>query len=69
MTSTEVVLVGIVVIQGALTLLGIGAAYCNGVSDGYLFAHEPGAPGARRAWRYLWETERHRWPRIPEPPK
>lgn len=69
MSATEWALVAVIAAQGVLMLLGLGAAYCNGVSDGYLFAQEPGAPGARRAWRYLWETERHRWPRIPEPPK
>ena len=45
-----------------LSLFGQGAAYRNGVTDGYGYAKEGrGHPGYRRAGEYLREHMKHRW--------
>lgn len=71
LTYNEWLLVTLLVAESLLGLVGMGAAYRNGCCDGYLFARDKHAPGARVAWKVLWECEAHRWPTgdIPEPPK
>ena len=41
--------------------LAIGAAYRNGVTDGYGACREPGNPGYEKARRYLKKYMSHRW--------
>jgi hypothetical protein len=42
-------------------LIGLRAAYHNGVTDGYGFAKEPRNPGYQRAGNYLKTFMAHRW--------
>lgn len=48
----------------SLVLLGIRAAYYNGVTDGYGYSQEPSNPGYARAGQYLCKHMKHRWPSL-----
>lgn len=41
-----------------------GAAYRNGVTDGFGYAMEPNCPGYRKAGEYLKKHMAHRWPEL-----
>lgn len=51
-------------LASGLLVLGLRAAYQNGVTDGYGFAREPRNPGYQRAGNYLKTFMGHRWPDL-----
>lgn len=54
----------------ALAAQSVGAAYRNGVTDGYGYAKEPNCPGYAHAGEYLRRHMKHRWPELdPARPK
>jgi hypothetical protein len=50
----------------SLGWLAIGAAYRNGVTDGYGYSKEPNCPGYRHAGEYLRKYMAHRWYELKE---
>lgn len=48
----------------AFCIVGIPAAYRNGVTDGYGYCREKWNPGYRRAGEYLRNHMAHRWPEL-----
>lgn len=61
MTPTEFSLLGFLVLYVLLSLIGMGAAYRNGVTDGYGYSKEPNCPGYKRAGEFLRKYMAHRW--------
>ena len=64
MTPIEIVLLIAFVSLAFFSLLAQGAAYRNGVTDGYGFSKEPTCPGYRTAGHHLRTTMAHRWPEL-----
>jgi hypothetical protein len=64
MTGFEWFLVTVLVGMFILTILSNGAAYRNGVTDGYGYSKEPSCPGYRAAGEYLVKYMSHRWPEL-----
>lgn len=50
-----------------IACLAQGAAYRNGVADGYGYGKEPWNPGYRRAGGYLRKHMAHRWKELRQP--
>ena len=59
----DTVLVGLAafVLGIGVSLVSLGAAYRNGVTDGYGYAREPSCAGYSRAGEYLRKYMAHRW--------
>lgn len=68
MTALEMTLICMMVIFAALSVMAVGAAYRNGVTDGYGYSKEPTCPGYRHAGAYLKANMSHRWPELRRPP-
>lgn len=64
MTPTEWVLVASLVGVTVLAFLCVGAAYRNGITDGYGYSREPTCPGYAYAGIYLRRFMAHRWPEL-----
>ncbi len=64
MTALELILAGFLLVTIALSLVSQGAAYRNGVTDGYGYSKEPTCSGYRRAGEYLKAVMAHRWPEL-----
>jgi hypothetical protein len=64
MTAIEISLVGILALYVVLSLMALGAAYRNGVTDGYGYSREPWHPGYAAAGDYLRKYLAHRWPEL-----
>lgn len=58
------VIFGLLVMFAVLSMFGIGAAYRNGVTDGYGYSKEPTCPGYKAAGEYLRRVMAHRWPEL-----
>lgn len=56
-----------VIINWVVACFAIGAAYRNGVTDGYGYSQEPGNPGYQAAGNYLVKHMAHRWPELKVP--
>lgn len=59
----------LMIITGSFTLtvtviVGLRAAYRNGVADGYGFARDPDCPGYAKAGEYLKKAMSHQWSEI-----
>lgn len=59
----DIILSALLLFAGAGFVAAIGAAYRNGVVDGYGYAKEPYAPGYAKAGDIL-QTMSHRWPEL-----
>lgn len=64
MTPIETSLFGMLILLWVVAMLGIGAAYRNGVTDGYGFSREPNCPGYARAGAWLKKYMAYRWPEL-----
>lgn len=64
MTTLEIVLLFVLILFVVLAVMGHGAAYRNGVTDGYGYSREPSCPGYRDAGEYLTKHMAHRWPEL-----
>ena len=67
MTTLELTLMLMLVVFVALLFMAVGAAYRNGVTDGYGYSKEPTCPGYRHAGEYLKSHMGHRWPELRRP--
>lgn len=66
MFTTELGLwIGLLFVTG-MAVLGVNAAYRNGVTDGYGYSKEPTCPGYAKAGRFLRESMSHRWSELKE---
>ena len=65
MTTVEIGLLFVIVVMLAFVWSAVGAAYRNGVVDGYGFAKEPDNPGYQAAAPIL-KCMAHRWPELEE---
>lgn len=66
MTPTELGLgIGLLFVA-CMAALAVGAAYRNGVTDGYGYSKEPSCPGYAKAGKFLREMMAHRWSELKE---
>lgn len=66
MTPLEICLCVILAVVFVLAILNTGAAYRNGVTDGYGYCREKHNPGYRHAGDYLRKYMAHRWHELKE---
>lgn len=68
MSAVEVSFAGFVFLFVILAVIGMRAAYRNGVTDGYGYSREPLCPGYAAAGEWLRACMMHRWPELRDDP-
>lgn len=64
MDNQTVAFFGLMLLITFVAIIGMRAAYRNGVTDGYGYSREPNCPGYAAAGAWLRACMAHRWPEL-----